>query len=124
MELRGPGVRRRIIPMTCRTRRDHPGALSSAKAPIETFEQHACFERLSEKAECTSRSRFLVQLHVGEPSDENHRRSDLLQLELTNEVEPSHTRHMNVGDDAVKAEPVSVTQQRFRPSKRFGAATD
>ena len=38
---------------------------------------------------------------------ENHRRSDLLLLELANEVEPTHSRHVNVGNDAVEAEPAA-----------------
>jgi hypothetical protein len=61
---------------------------------------------------------------VRQGRDQDDRRSNILRLELSDEVEPTHAGHVDIGDDAVKAEPVGVVQQGLRSVKWLGAIPD
>src|ERR1700751_1846213 len=91
------------------------------EAPGDIAKQSLGFERLSKEALGADRDCFIVQLLVRQGRDQNDGYHAALILELSYEVESTHSGHMNVSDDAVEEEQVGPHQERLCRREGLGA---
>lgn len=94
---------------------------SFGEAPLDEFEQDCGFERLSHKAERAGRERLVVQVVVRQGCDEDNGRCAILSAKSPNEIEPAHSGHANVSDDAIENGDVGPGQKVLRGCEGFSS---